>query len=169
MQDQPKYIALRPSSFFGDGRSERPLIEGTVARGHLEADTAFFTGKIAGKPIEAFPMPITREVLLRGRQRFNIYCSPCHDQLGNGLGMVVRRGYRRPPSYHIDRLRKAPPGYFFDVITNGFGAMPDYAAQVDPYDRWAIIAYIRVLQYSQHAPLADVPEAPSRIAAGGNP
>jgi hypothetical protein len=168
MHDQPKYIPLRPSSFFPDGRSERPLIEGTVARGHLDADTVFFTGKIDGKPADAFPFPITLEVLNRGQQRFNIYCSPCHDRLGNGLGMIVRRGYRRPPSYHIDRLRQVPVGYIFDVITNGFGAMPDYAAQIEPYDRWAIVAYVRVLQYSQNAALADVPpEARNQLNTGG--
>lgn len=168
MQDQPKYIPLRPSSFFADGRSERPLVPGTVARGHLNADSVFFTGKIDGKPVDAFPFPITRDVLSRGQQRFNIYCSPCHDRLGNGLGMVVRRGYRRPPSYHIDRLRQVPDGYIFDVITNGFGAMPDYAAQIAPYDRWAIVAYVRVLQYSQSAPVADVPAgARGQLTRGG--
>ncbi len=167
MQDQPKFIPLRPSSFFADGRSERPLIEGTVARGHLNADAVFYTGKIDGKPVAGFPFPITRAVLERGRERFNIYCSPCHDRLGNGNGMIVRRGYRHPPSYHIDRLRQIPDGYIFDVITNGFGAMPDYAAQVAPRDRWAIVAYIRVLQYSQNAPVADVPEARAELAKGG--
>ena len=164
MQDQPKYIPLRPSSFFADGRSERPLIEGTVARGHLNADTVFYTGMIEGKPVDAFPFPVTRTVLDRGQDRFNIYCSPCHDRLGNGNGMIPQRGYRHPPSYHIDRLRQAPDGHIFDVITNGFGAMPDYAAQVAPYDRWAIVAYIRVLQYSQHAPVAEVPEARAELA-----
>jgi len=167
MQDQPKFIPLRPSSFFADGRSERPLVEGTVARGHLEADTAFYTGKVDGKPIATFPFPVTRAVLERGQERFNIYCSPCHDRLGTGNGMIVRRGYRHPPSYHIDRLRQVPNGYIFDVITNGFGAMPDYAAQVPPQDRWAIVAYIRVLQFSQHAPLAEVPEAREELAKGG--
>ena len=168
MQDQPKYIPLRPSTFFADGRSERPLVDGTVARGHLEADTAFYTGKIDGKVVDAFPIPITREVLDRGQQRFNIYCSPCHDRLGTGLGMVVRRGYRRPPSYHIERLRKASVGYIFDVVTDGFGAMPDYAAQIDPHDRWAIVAYVRVLQLSQNASVNDVPpEARAQLATGG--
>ncbi|HTQ58504.1 MAG TPA: cytochrome c [Bryobacteraceae bacterium] len=167
MQDQPKFIPLRPSSFFADGRSERPLVEGTVARGHLEADTAFYAGKVDGKPIATFPFPVTRAVLERGQERFNIYCSPCHDRLGTGNGMIVRRGYRHPPSYHIDRLRQVPNGYIFDVITNGFGAMPDYAAQVPPQDRWAIVAYIRVLQFSQHAPLAEVPEAREELAKGG--
>jgi hypothetical protein len=157
MQDQPKFIPLRPSSFFTDGRSERPLVEGTVARGHLDADTAFYTGKVGDKFVGTFPLPVTRELLERGQQRYNIYCSPCHDRLGTGLGMVVRRGFRRPPSYHIDRLRQAPVGYIFDVITNGFGAMPDYAAQIEPRDRWAIVAYERALQLSQHATLSDVP------------
>ena len=168
MQDQPKYIPLRPSTFFADGRSERPLVEGTVARGHLDADTVFYTGKIAGKAVDAFPFPITRAVLDRGQQRFNIYCSPCHDRLGNGLGMIVRRGYRRPPSYHTDRLRQTSVGYMFDVITNGFGAMPDYAAQIEPYDRWAIVAYVRTLQYSQNASVNDVPpEARGQLNRGG--
>ena len=168
MQDQPKYIPLRPSTFFADGRSERPLVDGTVARGHLEADTAFYTGKIDGKVVDAFPIPITREVLDRGQQRFNIYCSPCHDRLGTGLGMVVRRGYRRPPSFHIERLRKASVGYIYDVITEGFGAMPDYAAQIEPYDRWAIVAYERALQLSQNASINDVPpEARAQLASGG--
>jgi mono/diheme cytochrome c family protein len=169
MQDQPKYIPLRPSSFFDDGRSARPLVEGTVARGHLNADTAFYTGKVDNKPVEAFPFPVTRAVLERGQDRYNIYCSPCHDLLGTGQGMIFRRGFNRPPpqSYHIDRLRQAPPGYFFDVITNGLGAMPDYAAQIEPRDRWAIVAYIRVLQLSQNASVNDVPaEARAELAKG---
>ena len=168
MQDQPKYIPLRPSTFFDDGRSERPLVEGTVARGHLDADTEFYTGKIDGKPVDAFPFAITREVLDRGQQRYNIYCSPCHDRLGTGFGMVVRRGYRRPPSFHIERLRKASVGYIYGVITEGFGAMPDYAAQIEPYDRWAIVAYERVLQFSQNASINDVPPAArAQLSTGG--
>ena len=161
MQDQPKFVPLRPSSFFADGRSERPLVEGTVARGHLDADTAFYTGKVDGKLVDTFPFPITRAVLDRGQERYNIYCSPCHDLLGTGKGMIYRRGLSHPPpqSYHIDRLRKAPAGHFFDVITNGLGAMPDYAAQIEPRDRWAIVAYVRVLQLSQNATLDDVPPA----------
>lgn len=157
MHDQPKYKPLAESSFFEDQRASRPLPPGTVARGQLREDTRFYTGKEGDDPIATFPMPVTREVLERGRQRFNIYCSPCHDRLGTGLGMVVLRGMRRPPSYHIERLRAAPVGYFYDVITNGFGAMQDYSAQVEPRDRWAIVAYIRVLQRSQNATLADVP------------
>lgn len=157
MHNQPKYIPLRPSQFFADGRSARPFVEGTVARGDLRADTVYFTGKRDGKPVDALPMPVTRTLLERGQERFNIYCAPCHDRLGNGLGMAVRRGFRRPPSYHTDRVRQLPVGYFYDVMTNGFGAMPDYAAQIPPADRWAIAAYIRVLQYSQNANVADVP------------
>jgi hypothetical protein len=157
MQDQPKYVPLRPTDFFDDHRSARPLVENTVARGHLNANTELYTGKQADKPIENLPFPITREVLTRGQQRYDIYCSPCHDRLGDGDGMIVRRGYRRPPSYHIDRLRQVPDGYIFDVITNGFGAMPDYAGQVAPRDRWAIVAYVRALQLSRQGTLNDVP------------
>ncbi|MBV9504001.1 MAG: cytochrome c [Acidobacteriia bacterium] len=169
MHDQPKYIPLRPSSFFADGRSERPLIAGTVARGHLDEDSAFYTGKGPdGKFIDPFPFPVTKDVVLRGQQRFNIYCTPCHDRSGNGLGMVVRRGFRHPPSYHIDRLRQVPNGYIFDVITNGFGAMPTYAAQIQPADRWAIVSYIRALQLSQTASINDVPpEARNQLGQGG--
>ena len=167
MHDQPKYIPLRPSDFFADGRSARPLIEGTVARGYLDANVLLYTGKGPdGKPSNEFPMPVTKELLLRGQQRFNIYCSPCHDRTGNGNGMIVRRGYRHPPTYHSDRLRQQPNGYFFDVITRGFGAMPDYAAQVQPEDRWAIVAYIRALQLSQQASINDVPAA-DRSQLGG--
>ncbi len=158
MHDQPKYIPLRPSNFFGDGRSQRPLIEGTVARGHLNDDTAFFTGRGSdGKFTDEFPFPVTRDVLSRGQDRFNVYCSPCHDRLGNGDGRIVRRGYRHPPSYHIDRLRQVPNGYIYDVITNGFGAMPDYSAQIQPRDRWAIVAYVRALQLAHNGKIDDVP------------
>lgn len=167
MHDQPKYIPLRPSDFFLDGRSARPLPEGTIARGHLNEDTAYYTGKGPdGKPIADFPIPVTKEVILRGQQRFNVYCTPCHDRTGSGNGMIVRRGYRRPPTYHSDRLRQQPNGYFFDVITNGFGAMPDYSAQVPVADRWAIVAYIRALQLSQQASINDVP-ADARGQLGG--
>ena len=158
MHDQPKYITLRPSSFFGDGRSQRTPVDGTIARGHLNEDAALHTGKGSdNKPLGTFPFPVTKEVIERGRDRFNIYCTPCHDRTGNGEGMIVRRGYRKPPSYHIDRLRQVPHGYIYDVITSGFGAMPDYAAEIDPRDRWAIVAYIRALQLSQNASLNDVP------------
>ncbi len=168
MQDQPKFVPLRPSEFFPDGRSARPLIPGTVARGELREDDAFFTGELNGQPVTSFPMPVSRDLLKRGQERFNIFCSPCHDRLGNGLGMAVRRGFRRPPSYHTDRLRQIQVGYIYDVITNGFGAMPDYATQIPPRDRWAIVAYVRVLQYSQNATLADVPPG-ARGSLGGIP
>ena len=165
MHDQPKYQPLERSSFFDDGRASRPLLAGTIAQGQLREDAHLYTGKSGKDPVTTFPFPITEQVLRRGQQRFNIYCSPCHDRLGTGLGMVVRRGLRQPPSYHIDRLREAPVGYFFDVISNGFGAMPDYATEIEPVDRWAIVAYIRVLQRSQKATLADVP-AEKRAALG---
>jgi mono/diheme cytochrome c family protein len=158
MADQPRYKPLAKSAFFGDERSARPAVEGAVARGALEIDDLFYTGKVNGKAADIFPAPVTQAMLRRGRERFNIYCAPCHDRAGNGQGLVVRRGYRAPPSFHSDRLRQAPPGHFFDVITHGFGAMPDYGEQVDPADRWAIVAYIRALQLSQRAQLADVPE-----------
>jgi hypothetical protein len=167
MHDQPKYIPLRASDFFGDGRSARPLIEGTVARGHLDADAVLYTGKGPdGKFVDTFPFPVTKEVIERGQQRFNVYCSPCHDRLGNGDGMIVRRGYRKPPSYHIDRLRQAANGYIFDVITNGFGAMPDYSTQIQVRDRWAVVAYVRALQLSQNVPVGDLPQE-GRAALGG--
>jgi mono/diheme cytochrome c family protein len=158
MHNQPKAIPLRESVFFRDGSSARPLVEGTVARGTLRDDAAFFTGKNGAVVLDALPFPLTAEVLDRGEQRFNIYCAPCHDTAGTGQGMIVHRGYRQPPSYHIDRLRTAPLGHFYDVMTNGFGAMPDYRAQIAPRDRWAIAAYVRALQISQHAAAADIPQ-----------
>jgi mono/diheme cytochrome c family protein len=166
MADQPRYKPLQKSAFFGDERSARPFVEGTVARGELKPDEHFYTGKSRGKLVDTFPLPVTRDALVRGQERFNIYCSPCHDRVGAGQGMVVRRGFRAPPSFHIDRLRVAPVGHFFDVITHGFGAMPDYAEQVSPADRWAIAAYIRALQLSQHATIADVPAAERQRLTG---
>ena len=162
MADQPRYEPLAKSDFFGDDRSARPLVEGTVARGQLKSDEALYTGKVNGRLTETLPFPVSKDILLRGRERFDIFCSPCHDRIGTGQGMVVKRGFRPPPSFHIDRLRTAPAGYFFDVITHGFGIMPDYAAQVSPKDRWAIVAYIRALQLSQNAKLTDVSEAERR-------
>jgi mono/diheme cytochrome c family protein len=188
MQDQPKYLPYRGSEMFADSNSSRPLVEGTVPRGFLDEDQAMYTGKsnaataasklndsvakasaassvptqpasAAGNDVNEFPFPITREILDRGQERFNIYCSPCHGVLGDGKGMIVNRGFRPPPTYHQDRLRTAPLGHFFDVITNGFGAMPDYSMQIPPHERWAIIAYIRALQLSQNANVADVPPA----------
>jgi len=159
MHDQAKAKTLAASEFYADGRSARPVVSGTVARGQLHLDEHLYTGKIEGRHAETFPFAITPEKLRRGQERFNIYCSPCHGRLGDGSGMIVQRGFRRPSSYHEDRLRKAPPGYFFDVITNGFGTMFDYADRIAPEDRWAIVAYIRALQLSQNAGLEDVPAA----------
>ena len=198
MAQQPSYRPLRPSSFFEDGMASRPLVKGTVARGQLREDVHLNTGKMPAdaqtrskalgiigggvdNPVgatawafeqtlyaDSFPFSITWPVLERGQERFNIYCAVCHDRAGTGNGMVVQRGFTRPPSYHTDlsrgfrlrgidiKLRDVPVGYYFDVITRGFGAMPDYAEQVEVKDRWAIIAYIRALQLSQHATIADV-------------
>ena len=159
MHDQPKFKGFRESTLFSDKRSARPVVEDTVARGQLHENEKFYTGKSDGKPVTELPVPVTMELLRRGRERYDIFCSPCHDRTGSGLGMVVRRGYRRPNSFDIDRLRESPPGYFYDVISNGFGAMSDYAAQIEPSDRWAIVAYVRALQLSQRATLSDVPES----------
>ena len=161
MHDQPKYKPLRPSPLFSDHSSARPLIEGTVARGTLHEDEAFFTGKTSGATVKELPFQITEKDLDRGQERFNIFCTPCHDMTGSGRGMVVQRGYRQPPSLHDPRLRAADPGYMFDVITNGFGAMPDYRTQIDPRDRWRIVAYVRALQLTNAGTAADIP--------GGNP
>ena len=158
MHVQPKQNPLSRSDFFPDQRSERPPIEGTVARGELHADTYFYTGKIGSTPGDFMPFPVTKEVLQRGRERYNIYCSPCHSLLGDGKGFVASRGFSQmPPSYHIPRLQKAPLGYFFDVMTHGYGIMPDYGSQIPAQDRWSIVAYIRALQLSQDATQADVP------------
>jgi len=157
MHDQPRYKPLARSEFYPDHRSARPLVTGTVARGQLREDEHFYTGKVGKDFATTFPFPVTPAVLERGRERFEIYCTPCHGRLGNGEGMVVQRGFKHPPSFHIERLRAAAPGYFFDVMTSGFGAMSDYSAQVPVNDRWAIAAYIRALQLSQHARLEDVP------------
>lgn len=151
MHDQPKFKPLRANSFFADGRSARPLVAGTVARGTLQEDDHLFTGRVNNEFVTTFPFPVTEQVIRRGQERFNIFCSPCHGQLGDGEGAIVQRGLKHPPSYHIDRLREVPVGYFFNVITNGFGAMFDYSDRIPAKDRWAIIAYIRALQLSQHA------------------
>jgi mono/diheme cytochrome c family protein len=157
MQDQPRYEMYEQSDFFADGMSARPVIAGTVARGELEEDEAFHTGKSEGKFVTELPVEVDRALLERGRERFNIYCSVCHAVTGLGDGMIVQRGFRRPPSLHIERLRNAAAGHFYDVVTHGFGAMPSYAVQIPPRDRWAIVAYVRVLQLSQHATVDDVP------------
>jgi mono/diheme cytochrome c family protein len=157
MHDAPRYEAYEKSDFFGDGRSMRPQVADTVARGQLREDTALYTGKNGTTLVARNPLPVTGQLVHRGRQRFDIYCAPCHGRAGRGDGMVVRRGYRVPPSFHIDRLRSQPDGYFYDVVANGFGTMPDYAAQIPVADRWAIVAYVRALQLSQHAPMAALP------------
>jgi mono/diheme cytochrome c family protein len=157
MHNQPKYRGLRASAFFSNTSSARPLVEGTVARGTLQTDAVFFTGKNGAMLVNELPFPVTHEVLDRGQERFNIYCTPCHDTTGSGNGMVVQRGYPQPQSFHTDRLRKIESGYFFDVMTNGFGRMPDYRVQITARDRWNIVAYIRALQLSQNAARTDVP------------
>jgi len=159
MHIQPKYLPYDGTDFWGDGRSERQPVPDTVARGQLKLDELFYTGKVNGVLANEFPFPITKADLARGQQRFNIYCTPCHGYTGNGRGMIVQRGFPAPPSYHIDRLRAAPAGHFFDVITNGYGAMYSYAARIEPADRWRIIAYVRALQLSEYAHIDDVPQS----------
>jgi hypothetical protein len=156
MHIQPYYRPLAKSDFFADDRSARMPVEGTVARGDLREDNYLYTGRIGNNDGDYMPFAVTAEDLARGRDRFNIYCTPCHGRVGDGNGFIPSRGYRRPPSFHIDRLRKVPIGYFFDVDTNGFGVMPDYAAQIEVHDRWRIAAYIRALQLSQNAPASDI-------------
>jgi len=182
MYDQPRYEALEASKFFGDGLSARPKVEGTIARGALRDDVPFYTGRDGEQPVSQIPAAAYRAVydrhpqrfdqpfehieqsrlrmalLERGRERFDIYCSVCHGRTGDGDGMIVRRGFRRPPSYHIDRLRQSASGHFYDVISNGFGSMASYSSRIDAGDRWAIVAYIRALQLSQNATLEDVPD-----------
>jgi mono/diheme cytochrome c family protein len=159
MDWQPKYKAQRENPIFADGRSTREQVAETVAVGELRDDDHFYRGKISGAFARTFPAEVSFDetTMARGRERFGIYCTPCHGATGRGDGMVVQRGYRRPPSLHIDRLRNEKTGYFFDVITSGFGAMPDYSAQVPVADRWAIVAYVRALQLSENARLDDVP------------
>lgn len=197
MADQPRYDPLEPSRFFADGLSARHPVSGTVARGQLRDDLLYFTGRVVPKQpadpsaekggaeilarlgpsleradvyTQEFPFPLTLADLRRGQERFGIYCAVCHDPQGTGAGTIIERGYTRPPSLHADRLRQAPAGYFFDVITRGYGAMPPYATQVPPADRWAIVAYVRVLQLSQHAELGQLPEAVrQRFSEGGVP
>ncbi len=182
MYHQPRYDPLEQSEFFPDGRSSRHLVEGTVARGQLQDDPQLYEGQSGGEqdagnqgdgeqnnqdqngenqrggaPVDVFPFPITEEVLVRGQRRYNAFCAPCHGRSGNGDGMIVERGFSPPPSLHTDRLRDAPVGHYFDVITNGFGRMYAYDYQIPPEDRWAIIAYIRALQLSQNAPVEQLP------------
>ena len=168
MHDQPKFKPLRANPFFADGRSARPLVAGTVARGTLQEDDRLFTGREKNEFVATFPFPVTEQVIRRGQERFNIFCSPCHGGLGDGEGAVVQRGLKHPPSFHIERLREAPVGYFFNVITNGFGAMFDYSDRIPVRDRWAIIAYIRALQLSQNAKIEDVPQEKRQELAGAH-
>jgi mono/diheme cytochrome c family protein len=173
MHVQPRQNPLSKSDFFPDQRSARPPVEGTVARGELRDDTYLYTGKLGNNPGDYMPFPVTKDDLERGRVRFNIYCAPCHSRVGDGNGFIPARGFaRKPPSFHIARLEKAPVGYIYGVITEGFGAMADYSSQIPPRDRWLIVAYIRALQLSQHATLADaaghpIPSPPPELAEPG--
>lgn len=158
MFNQPYSKPLEKSDFFSNQMASRPVVPHTVARGQLHEDDAFYAGRVGTNLVATFPTPVTQEVLLRGRERFEIYCAPCHGRTGDGNGMIPQRGFPKPPSYHTDRLRQAPVGHFYDVITRGYGVMFPYASRVDPADRWAIVAYIRVLQLSHDARPSDVPE-----------
>lgn len=159
MHDQPRFEAYEASPLFEDGRAMRPRVPGTVARGEREHDAHFLEGRTGAELATTFPMEVTRATLLRGRERFDVFCSACHDRAGTGNGIVVQRGLKQPPSFHVERLRAAPPGYFFDVITRGFGSMNDLSERVPPADRWAIVAYVRALQRSRSGTLDDVDEA----------
>jgi len=168
MWRQPRHEPLDPSEFYQDGQASRPLVQGTVPRDHLRQDDAYFTGARNGRWIDELPMPVTKQLLKRGQERFNIYCTPCHGRLGDGNGMISHRGFalRRPVgNYHTERLRTMPVGYFYDVITNGYGSMYSYASRVEPQDRWAIVAYIRALQFSQNAAPTD---ADPKVTANTN-
>lgn len=166
MHDQPVLEAYEESDFFADGRGERLPVEGTVARGQLRDNRPFYTGLDGDAFVTELPVETTVELLERGRERYDIFCSPCHDRVGNGLGMIVRRGFKQPASFHEQRLRDQPVGYYFDVISRGFGEMSSYAAMIDPADRWAISAYIRALQLSQRVDLSDLdPEVRAEIEA----
>jgi hypothetical protein len=167
MAEQPRCAPLEPSAFFADGRCAQHPPDGTVARGFLHLNEHLDTGTVEGQVTDALPFPLTRQILERGQERFNIYCTPCHDYVGTGQGMIVRRGFSPPPSFHIERLRQATIAHFFVVMTDGYGAMPDYRKQVSAADRWAIAAYIRALQLSQHATLADVPQDAEQRLQGG--
>jgi mono/diheme cytochrome c family protein len=157
MRDQPRYEVLEASGFFANGMATRPVPKGTVPRGRLDENEPINTGREDGDFLLQIPLTLDQTLLARGQERFNIYCSPCHGRTGDGDGMIVRRGFRKPPSLHIDRLKEAPAGHHFDVMTRGFGLMPAYGHQIQPKDRWAIVAYIRALQLSQGATLDDVP------------
>ena len=157
MHDQPKFFPQRGTDFYADGRSVRPQVANTVARNQLHGDGYFYTGMNAGKEGDALPFPVTMQVLERGQERYNVYCTPCHSRVGNGGGMIVQRGYSPAGDLTGDRLSAAPLGHYFNVMSNGYGSMPDYAAQLTPADRWAVAAYLRALQLSQNAKRSDVP------------
>jgi hypothetical protein len=166
MHDQPRLKPYARSDFFADERASRQPVPGTIARGQLREDGLLFTGKLDGKPAFEMPFPLALDVLQRGQERYLIYCTPCHGQTGRGDGIVVRRGFRKAASFHDDRMRGEPVGYFFDVMTNGFGAMSDYSAQIPVRDRWAIAAYVKTLQLSEHADVKQLsPELARRLAA----
>lgn len=159
MQDQPKYKPLAASKFFTDGRSARPIPANTIARDELNDDDSFHTGEANGAFLDTIPLPVDLRLLERGHDRYNIFCSPCHGEVGDGLGMIARRGFQIPANLHTDRLRSVPPGYIYQVIKNGYGAMPDHGDQIPVRDRWAIVAFVRALQLSRHATVADMPAA----------
>lgn len=164
MANQPRQNPLSPATIFPDGRSARPLLDNTVVHGSIADDDLFVP-----KDSNAFPLPLSQELMERGKERYAIFCTPCHGLQGDGMGMVTLRGMKHPPSYHQDRLRNVPNGYLFDVITNGFGAMSGYSAQVAPRDRWAIVAYLRALQVSRNAHVADLPaNLKEKLMAGGS-
>ena len=171
MHDQPRYEPFEESDFFSDGQASRLQIEGTVARGQLQEDSLFYQGLDGdGQLLGALPIELDATALARGRELFDIYCSPCHDRTGSGNGMIVQRGFKRPESFHSTRLRQSPPGYFFQVMTNGFGEMSAYSAMVEPHERWAVTAYIRALQLSQALPanqLAETDRAALESAGAG--
>jgi mono/diheme cytochrome c family protein len=169
MQDQPRYETFEASAFFDDGQSARPVIAGTIARGQLREDAALYTAKVDGQLVSELPLELTAELMERGRERYDIFCTVCHGASGEGDGMIVQRGFRQPPSFHLDRLRNARIGHFFDVPTNGFGAMPSYASRIPVRDRWAIAAYVRALQLSQNATLEDVPDSERGKLEGAAP
>ena len=156
MHNQPKFYPQRGTDFYADGRSVRPQVENTVARSQMRDNPYFYTGFVGGKEGDGLPFVATQQVMARGQERYNVYCTPCHSRVGNGAGMIVQRGYAQAGNFHTARLEKAPLGHFFNVISNGYGAMPDYASQLTPADRWAVVAYIRALQLSQRATQADV-------------
>lgn len=164
MFNQPKARPLQASTFFPDGRASRPIVEDTVPRGAPRGDDLLSTGRDGGEVVDRFPFPVTAAILDRGQLQFDVFCSPCHGRTGYGDGMIVQRGFKAPPSLHSDRLRQAPAGHFFEVVTRGFGVMYDYRSRIVPEDRWAIAAYIRALQFSQHAGADDLEAAKAESA-----